>query len=107
MLQIAGAPDGVQPTVSYITGRLGLRHNTVVELSKRCEEAGLVIRQQDVEDKRRVLLALTPKGQEILEDLSEDHARELNELAPQLIKALSALSLSAEKVEKNFFRSKA
>jgi hypothetical protein len=44
-----------------------------------------------------VILKLTPKGQKILDALSEDHARELNELAPQLIEALSALSSPARK----------
>jgi hypothetical protein len=46
-------------------------------------------------------LKLTPKGRRILDALSEDHARELNELAPQLIEALSALSSSAQQVAKS------
>jgi GAF domain-containing protein len=41
LLQLAGAPAGVETTVSYAAERLGLRHHTVVELSKRCEDAGL------------------------------------------------------------------
>lgn len=101
LLQVAGAPDGVLATVGYATERLGLCHNTVVELSKRSEEAGLVARKQDEDDRRRVILKLTPKGRKILDALSEDHARELNELAPQLIEALSALSSSAQQVAKS------
>jgi hypothetical protein len=38
-----------------------------------------------------VLLELTPKGLRTLEALSIDHARELNELAPQLIRTLTAI----------------
>ena len=97
LLQVAGVPNGVLATVGYVTERLGLRHNTVVELSKRSEEAGLVARKQDADDRRRVILKLTPRGRKILDALSEDHARELNELAPQLIEALSALSSPARK----------
>src|ERR1700731_4122457 len=45
LLQVAGAPDGVHPTIGYAAERLGLRHNAVVGLSKRCAEAGLLTRK--------------------------------------------------------------
>jgi DNA-binding MarR family transcriptional regulator len=91
LLQLAGAPDDVETTVSYAAERLGLRHHTVVELSKRCEEAGLIDRDQDRNDRRRIQLRVTAKGDRVLRILSEDHARELYELAPKLIGALSMI----------------
>jgi DNA-binding MarR family transcriptional regulator len=91
LLQLAGAPDEVETTVSYAAERLGLRHHTVVELSKRCEEAGLIHRDQDTHDRRRVQLRVTAKGLRVLRILSENHARELYELAPRLIRALSMI----------------
>jgi DNA-binding MarR family transcriptional regulator len=91
LLQLAGAPDEVDTTVSYAAERLGLRHHTVVELSKRCEEAGLIHRNQDLNDRRRIQLQVTAKGQRVLRVLSEDHERELNELGPRLIQALSRI----------------
>jgi DNA-binding MarR family transcriptional regulator len=91
LLQLAGAPEGVETTVSYAAERLGLRHHTVVELSKRCEEAGLVNRNQDLKDRRRIQLQVTTKGHRVLRILSEAHARELNELAPGLIRTLSLI----------------
>jgi DNA-binding MarR family transcriptional regulator len=91
MLQIAGAPDGVVPTVAYAAARLGLRHHSIVELSKRCEEAGLLTRVHDPADRRRVLLELTPAGLRVLDDLSDDHAAELNQRAPRLIAALQRI----------------
>jgi DNA-binding MarR family transcriptional regulator len=91
LLQIAGAPDQEAVTIGYLAERLDLRHNTVVELSNRCEESGLVARRQGGFDRRCVLLEVSPKGQQMLEALSIDHARELNELAPQLIRTLSTL----------------
>jgi DNA-binding MarR family transcriptional regulator len=97
LLQIAGVRDGAQATVGYATARLGLRHNTVVELSKRSEKSGLISREQDADDRRKVILKLTSKGKRILAALSEDHARELNVLAPQLIEALSALNPISKK----------
>ena len=91
LLQIAGASEDVGTTVTYAAERLGLRHHTVVELSKRCEEAGLIDRKQDVQDRRRVQLRLTRKGQRLLEVLSDAHERELHELAPKLIQTLSLI----------------
>ncbi|MFY9935761.1 MAG: MarR family transcriptional regulator [Silvibacterium sp.] len=91
LLQLAGAADEVETTVSYAAERLGLRHHTVVELSKRCEEAGLIHRDQDMNDRRCIQLRVTAKGHRVLRILSENHARELYELAPRLIRALSMI----------------
>lgn len=104
LLQIAGAPKGDVATISYVAERLGLRHNTAVELGNRCEEAGLITRRQDEIDRRCVHLELTCKGQKILHALSVDHARELNELAPQLIETLSTLSGAPSKKKKRKVR---
>ncbi len=97
LLQLAGAPDGAETTVSYAAERLGLRHHTVVELSKRCEEAGLVHRNQDLNDRRRIQLQVTAKGHRVLRVLSENHERELYELGPRLIRALTLICGSDER----------
>ncbi len=88
LLQIAGRPEGVAATVGYIAERLGLRHNSVVELSMRCEEAGLIRRTHDGNDRRCVLLELTPKG-----------LRTLEALAPQLIRTLTEIKAAHHKTE--------
>jgi DNA-binding MarR family transcriptional regulator len=91
LLQLVGAPDEAETTVSYAAERLGLRHHTVVELSKRCEEAGLIHRNQDMNDRRCIQLRVTAKGHRVLRILSDNHERELYELAPRLIGALSMI----------------
>jgi DNA-binding MarR family transcriptional regulator len=100
LLQIAGNPIGEEATIGYVAERLGLRHHTVVELCDRCEEAGLVVRKPAESDRRRVLLDLSAKGRRMLEALSIDHARELNELAPQLIRTLTTLRAVHERLGK-------
>ena len=100
LLQIAGAPEKEDVTIGYLAERLGVRHNTLVELSDRCEQAGLVTRRQAGADRRRVLVEVTPNGRQMLEALSIDHARELNERAPQLVRALSALKTVHRKPRK-------
>jgi DNA-binding MarR family transcriptional regulator len=91
LLQIAGAPDGTLVTVSHIADRMGLRHHTLVELSKRCESAGLVRRTRDPDDGRRVVLELTPQGSRALRQLSNVHSAQLREQAPALIEALKRI----------------
>lgn len=91
LLQIAGAQDDTLVTISHIANVLGIRHHTAVELSKRCEFMGLVRRTQDLKDRRRIVLDLTERGEAALRELSEVHAKQLGELAPTLISALSRI----------------
>ncbi|QNI35991.1 MarR family winged helix-turn-helix transcriptional regulator [Edaphobacter albus] len=95
LLQIAGAAPDTALTVGYLASRLVLRHHSVVELCNRCEEAGLIARERNPQNRRMVVLKLTEAGREVLRELSIDHSRELNQLAPQLIRSLEMLSNAA------------
>src|SRR5580692_7401542 len=88
LLQVAGAPLGTAITIAYAAGRLGLKHNSTVELVDRSTREGLLTRKTDSGDRRRAILHLTPKGRHVLGRLSGEHARELNELGPHLERAL-------------------
>ena len=94
LLQVAGAPEGTLATISHISEALCLQHHTAVELSKRCEAAGLIRRMHDLNDRRCVVLELTAAGEKALRELSEVHAQQLRELAPGLIQALTRISNS-------------
>ncbi len=100
LLLIAGARDGVETTVTYAAERLGLRHHSVVELSKRCEEGGLIRRRHDPKDRRRVMLTVTAEGQQILRALSDDHERQLQELLPRLVQSLRSIRNSGDAANK-------
>jgi DNA-binding MarR family transcriptional regulator len=93
LLQVAGAPDGTAVTIAYAAERLGLKHNSTVELVNRSEREGLLSRVEDTGDRRRVILRVTRKGNQVLGKLSNEHARELNELAPRLAEALKHVRL--------------
>ena len=67
LLQVAGAPEGMAVTVAYAAERLGLKHNSAVELVDRSEREGLLARTVDAADKRRAILRLTRKGKRLLE----------------------------------------
>ncbi len=88
LLQVAGAPEGTAVTIAYAAERLGLKHNSTVELVNRSEREGLLSRIADDSDRRCAILQVTRKGNQVLGKLSSDHARELKELAPQLAEAL-------------------
>jgi len=93
LLQVAGAADGMPVTIAYAAQRLGLKHNSTVELVDRSEREDLIERTADKGDKRRAILRLTRKGRQILQRLSGDHARELNEMAPRLVRALRRVQM--------------
>ncbi|WP_158819909.1 MarR family winged helix-turn-helix transcriptional regulator [Granulicella sp. S156] len=89
LLQIAGAPEDTATTVGYVAERLSLRHHSVVELSKRCEESGHIVRNVEQSEYRHVILSLTPQGIRLLKALSDDHAHELYILGSKLIETLA------------------
>lgn len=97
LLLVAGAPENTPVTISYAAERLGLKHNSTVELVDRSEREGLLERMADVDDKRRAILRVTRKGRQVLGRLAGDHAKELNELAPRLTKALKQISFNAHR----------
>lgn len=98
LLQVAGASDGIAVTIAYAASRLGLKHNSTVELVDRSEREDLIERTSDKDDKRRAILHLTRKGRQVLQKLSGDHARELNEMAPRLLRALRRVQLHSHAV---------
>jgi len=93
LLQVAGAAEGTPVTIAYAASRLGLKHNSTVELVDRSEREDLIERTADKDDKRRAILRLTRKGRHALPKLAGAHVRELNELAPRLVRTLRRVQL--------------
>ncbi len=91
LLAIKGLPKGARPTVTTISDRLCLRHHSTVELIDRLEKQGAVARQHSKEDRREVLLRLTPRGEERLRRLTVS-------IWPQLQVEGMALSGSLQKL---------
>jgi DNA-binding MarR family transcriptional regulator len=91
LLAVAGVPANRSPSIAYAAEALGLKHNTVVELVDRCEKEGLLHRAIDPEDRRRVSLRTTARGEKVLTGLSQFHLQELNLQGPRLIQALETV----------------
>ncbi|MGZ5819168.1 MAG: MarR family winged helix-turn-helix transcriptional regulator [Burkholderiaceae bacterium] len=80
MLHIKGFPGRESATVGELAERLQAHHHGVVALVTRCEQAGLVTRSTNQNDRRQVNVALTPLGEQRLRHLAERHHTELKSL---------------------------
>ena len=88
ILAIRGLSPAAGMSVNDLAEQLLLKPQTAVELVDRLEDAGLVRRERDETDRRRVLLTLTAKANRLLEKLSAEHLAQIRRDAPQLIALL-------------------
>jgi DNA-binding MarR family transcriptional regulator len=72
LLFIRGSVEGAL-SIAEIAERLQVRHHSAVGLVDRCERAGLVRRQRDPGNRRRVLVRTTPRGASLLRRLASAH----------------------------------
>lgn len=91
LLAIKGLPEGTRPTITALSSRLCLRHHSTVELINRLVEHGAIVRRQSEQDRREVLVELTPHGEQLLQQLSLLHWQELQTSGPALSDALHAI----------------
>lgn len=95
--------DSDTPTIGEIGARLDLESSTLTPLVKRLEKQGLVIRNRDKQDERKVRVRLTAEGRalekpaEVIPDciveafgLTADEFRHLHEMLGKLRKKLRA-----------------
>jgi DNA-binding MarR family transcriptional regulator len=102
MLAIKGMPESTPSTISQVAERLQLQHHSTVELTDRLATRGLVKRKRAAEDRRQVILELTPKGEKLLRDMAALHRDELRSTGPALVTALrKVLSGSAAAKDKS------
>lgn len=97
MLHIKGLPDGQQPTIGDLAERLQIQHHSTVELVDRMSVRGLVRRKRAGEDRRQVLLELTPKGEKMLREMANLHREELKNTGPALVGALRKVIANVQK----------
>ena len=97
LLAIKGLPEGRKATISELAERLQVQHHSTVELVDRLADRGVVERQRDEVDQRRVIVSLTAEGEEVLSQLANLTFIELRTTGPVLVQALS--SLLTEKVD--------
>lgn len=89
LLAVKGLPAPIRPRIGELAERLQIQHHSAVELVNRLAAAGYVRRRRAGDDRREVLVALTPKGERVLRQLSIHHKRELRNAGPKLLSSLT------------------
>ena len=96
MLALKGLPSDVRPRIGELAQRLQIQHHSAVELANRLGRAGYIRRKRAGDDRREVLLELTPRGEKVLLELSLHHREELRMAGPKLVEALRKVMRSAQ-----------
>jgi DNA-binding MarR family transcriptional regulator len=91
LLALRGLPAAAEATISTLADRLALKHHSAVELIDRLESHGYVRRSRSRDDRRRVLVALLPRGEKLLEQVARHRIEELRSTGATLVNAISAL----------------
>lgn len=81
MLHTQAFPGRDWASIGELAERLQTAPHGVVALVSRCEEAGLVRRQENKQDRRLVEVHLTAKGRRCVERLAAQHQAQLGALA--------------------------
>lgn len=92
LLAIKGFPGREEVTVGELAERLKLRHHSVVGLLDRLAMEKLVSRAPSTADRRQVLIALTARGEKILEKLTAAHHEQLRRMGPEIRELLESLA---------------
>jgi DNA-binding MarR family transcriptional regulator len=81
LLVIRGHHTAPGPAIGEAAEALHIRHHSAVELAQRAESAGLIRRERDSLDQRRIHLELTDHGCRQLESLTRAHLPRIEALA--------------------------
>jgi DNA-binding MarR family transcriptional regulator len=101
LMALRGIPEESRATIGELAERLQVQHHSMVELADRLVKRGLVQRKRAGDDRREVLLQITPKAQKMLRDLAMAHRDELEAAAPALISALRKATGSSVNARKS------
>lgn len=91
LLMVRGLPEGMTPTVRVLAERLGLKHNSTVELINRMELHGYVQRKRNAHDRRHVLVLLERPGLKLLERVARQRITEVRTGGAELVNAMTAV----------------
>lgn len=91
LLTIKGFPGRDYVTVGELAEWLQIKHHSAVGLVNRLVTQELVTRKSSTEDRRQVFIALTPRGDELLRELTVAHKEELRRIRVTLQELLERL----------------
>jgi DNA-binding MarR family transcriptional regulator len=100
MLAIKGFSGG-QISIGELAERLQILHHSAVGLVNRLVAQKYVRRLHGKNDRRRVHLTLTPRGEAVLERLSTTHREQIRRMSPQINRLMESLLQGPPVIEEN------
>ena len=80
-------PDPI--TITQLAANMLVRHHSAVGMVDRLEEQGLVRREPMEDDRRKVGIRLTARGQRVFDRLAAVHRRELRRIGPDFTRFMA------------------
>jgi len=99
MLIVRASAESKRVTINDLAQQLLIKHNSAVGLVDRLVAQGLAVRRASPEDRRKVNLRLSARGNRLLERLAGVHRRELQRFGPEVSELLRRIVLVAEERE--------
>jgi DNA-binding MarR family transcriptional regulator len=78
-------------SIRDLAEQLQVRHHSTVGIVDQLVLRKAVIREVSPDDRRKILLSLTDKGEELVQRLAPPHRDELSRLSPEMIATLQRL----------------
>jgi DNA-binding MarR family transcriptional regulator len=75
-------------SIRDLAEQLQVRHHSTVGIVDQLVNRGAVVREVAPDDRRKILLTLTPKGEEMVNRLAPPHHQALSRLCPEMILTL-------------------
>jgi DNA-binding MarR family transcriptional regulator len=91
LLAIRAASGKGKLSIRDLAEQLQVRHHSTVGIVDQLVFRGAVVREVASDDRRKVLLTLTPKGEAVIDRLAPPHHRELSRLCPEMIATLEQI----------------
>jgi len=79
-------------TINDLARQLLIQHNSAVGMVDRLASLGLLVRAEIPEDRRKVQLRLTRKGEQVLGSLAAIHRQKLRHIGPDIHRTLGELA---------------
>ncbi len=92
LLAIQAASRRGKLSIRDLAEQLQVRHHSTVGIVDQLVLREAVVREVAPEDRRKILLCLTEKGEELVRRLAPPHQDELSRLSPEMIQTLQRLS---------------
>lgn len=91
MLAVRARAERAAMTINDLASELLIRHHSAVGLVDRLVAQGLMVRERASEDRRKVRLRLSAKGEMLLARLAAIHRQKLQRVGPEIHRILAEI----------------